>query len=92
MAAAESTKSERLEVRVSPQTKELIVRACNLAGVSVSGFATTVLLREAAELLRSYDQLLQLSEVDTLALLRSLEDPPEPAEPLRRTWREGTGG
>lgn len=92
MATAEPTKSERLEVRVSPRTKELIVRACNVAGVSVSGFATTVLVREATELLRSYTQLLQYGEPDTLALLEALENPPEPADRLRRAWREGNNG
>lgn len=84
MAASsrDSAKTERIEVRVSPESKELISRACELAGLTVSGFVTYVAVREAMNFLQRYE-MLRFSEQDTLAMVTSLDHPPEPSAALR---------
>ena len=88
--ATPGRKSQRLEIRLSPQAKELIETACDVAGVSLSGFAGWVLVREAMSFLHRYETL-TVSERDAAALVEAMEHPPAPTEALRKAWAEEFG-
>lgn len=74
-------RAERLEVRVTPQQKSLLVKAAALRGLSLSGFVTRVCQR-AAERLVEREQILKLTRKDQAALVHALLDPTPPNSAL----------
>lgn len=78
-----SAKSERMELRISPDDKKEIEVAAQLSRVSVSQFIADS-ARERAESVISEHKRIQLTEASFNAVMDALENPPEPAERLRR--------
>ncbi len=80
------TKTERLEARVSPQTKELFARAAELEGLSLTEFLVSAASARARRVVRA-DALLVLSERDQAAFAAALLNPPKPSERLLEAAR-----
>lgn len=81
----------RLEFRLSSEAKAKIERAALVSGQSVSDFAASTLVREAAEVLAAYETT-TLSDRDRdlfLALLDSDEGPNEALQAAFAHYQEG---
>jgi len=81
------SKRDRLEARVTAQQKELVQRAAELSGRSLSDFIVSSLQTAAEEAMRTH-QVLQLTARSTEAFLAALLNPPAPNERLRRAAHE----
>jgi uncharacterized protein (DUF1778 family) len=79
-------KSERLEARVTPEQKELIQRAAELTGRSVTEFLVSSAEAEARRTIRE-QALITLSVRDGLAFAGAILDPPAPGARLRAAAR-----
>ena len=76
-------RTSRLEARIAPDALEIVRRAAELEGRSVSDFVVTA-AREAARRTIEDNQLLRLSAGDQRRFVDLLLDPPEPTDALRR--------
>ena len=72
------TKSDRIEVRVSHDIKTLIERAARERGVSLSAFATAILVESAKEVIEESSRI-QLSNRDQEVFLKALDKGPNKA-------------
>jgi uncharacterized protein (DUF1778 family) len=81
--ARNSTRSTRLEARLSPETLAVVKRAAEIEGRSVSDFFVAA-AREAAQRTIAETQVLRLALGDQRALADALGAPPKPAPALRR--------
>ncbi len=77
----ETARKERLEMRIKPTHKKLIVTAASLSGQSVTDFATGVLVERSAKVLEQFERT-ELSLRDRDIFLEVLDDE-EPNEKLR---------
>lgn len=75
------TKRERLEARISPKQKKLLIKAALLQGRSLSDFMITTLEKEARKIVHDYEAL-DFALAEKMAFISSLENPPEPSESL----------
>jgi uncharacterized protein (DUF1778 family) len=76
-------KEERLEARVSPETKALVQEAAMLQGRSLSDFVVQSAV-EAANRAILERELINLSRRDREAFVNALLNPPEPSKRLLR--------
>lgn len=91
--APTTTKNKRLEARVTEQQKELLQRAADLSGRSLTDFIVSSLQSAAEETIRTH-QVIELTARSTEAFVNSLLNPPAPNERLRaaaRRYRELAG-
>jgi uncharacterized protein (DUF1778 family) len=80
-------KSERLEVRVSPEEKETLETAAAISGLSISAYLRSRLLEQAqAEILAQ--QNLVLSRQDWALFSDSLDNPPPANAALQQALTE----
>ncbi|MBI2895463.1 MAG: DUF1778 domain-containing protein [Deltaproteobacteria bacterium] len=82
MARARAVKSERLDVRLSPDHKELIEDAAALAGQPTSAFAVSTLVERARQIVSDRETTV-LSARDKRRFLEILDEQ-KPSERLRR--------
>lgn len=82
-----TTKHARLEARVTQQQKELVRRAADLSGLTLSDFVVSSLQSAAEEAIRTH-QVIELTARSTEAFVTALWDPPAPSERLRAAARE----
>ena len=82
-----STKRARLEARVTAQQKELVQRAADLSGLTLSDFIVSSLQSAAAEAIRTH-QMIELTARSTETFVQALLNPPAPNERLRAAARE----
>jgi uncharacterized protein (DUF1778 family) len=82
-----SLKHERLEARVTAQQKDLVQRAADLAGLTLSDFIVSSLQSAAEESIRRH-QMIELSARSTEVFVQALLNPPTPSERLRAAARE----
>lgn len=75
------TKSERLELRLTPDQKATIEQAAALSGRTVTDFSVTALAREAAEVIR-FERELHLSQKSWDAFNEILDRPAKPVSGL----------
>lgn len=90
---ATTVKSKRLEARVTAQQRELIQRAADMSGRSLTDFIVSSLQSAAEETIRAH-QVIELTTLGTEAFVNSLLNPPAPNERLRAAagrYRELTG-
>ena len=80
------TKSERLELRCTPEQRRIIGQAVELRGGSLTDFIISAAQEKAMQLIREY-QLLQLGRQDSLQLADALLNAPEPNDRLRKAAR-----
>lgn len=81
-----SAKQERLEARVDPEVKELLARAAQLRGRSLTDFVVEAASRAAEETIRAH-AVIALTLRDTQLLDATLADPPAPNARLREAFR-----
>lgn len=79
-------KVERLEARVSPDTKALCQKAAMLQGRSVTDFVISSAV-EAAKRIIHENEFIELSRQDRIAFVETLLDPPVPSVRLREAVR-----
>lgn len=78
-----STRTTRLEARISPEALAVVRRAAELQGRSLSDFVVSA-AQEAAQRTIEDAQVLRLAVEDQQALAASILNPPEPNDALRR--------
>lgn len=76
-------RSTRLEARIAPDVLDVVKRAAELQGRSVSDFVVSA-AREAAHRAIEEAQVIRLSVEDQTAFAAAIIDPPEPSASLRR--------
>ncbi len=83
-------KSDRLDVRLTPEHKDLIERAAAATGQAISAFAVSNLVERAREVLSRHEQTV-LSARDWRRFVEVLEREEEPTPALRRAVRRRRG-
>jgi len=83
---APSQKTARLEVRVTPEQKDLFSRAAALAGRSLSDFVVAHAYDAATRAVQEHEAML-LSARDCEIFVRALLNPPAPGARLRKAAR-----
>ena len=76
-------KRSRLEARISPEDKELLKRAADLQGCSLTEFVVRS-AQEAAKKAVKEHQMMSLTARDTKAFVKALLRPPAPSKKLKR--------
>jgi uncharacterized protein (DUF1778 family) len=76
-------KAERLEARISPDTKALFQRAAQAQGRSLSDFVVHSAMEAAQRTLREKEQI-ELSRRDRIAFVNALLNPPPPNARLKQ--------
>ena len=85
---------ERIDLRTSPEIKELIVRAASTAGVSVSAFLLGTAQERARQILAE-TEMITLSSGDWNAFAKALDNADKPKPKLsavikrHRAWQQG---
>jgi uncharacterized protein (DUF1778 family) len=85
-APASVGKTERIEARVSTPQKEILQRAADLEGRSLTDFVISS-AQEVAKRVISEHEVLRLTARDSEVLLNALLNPPSANENLRRAAR-----
>jgi len=76
-------KRSRLEARISTEEKELLKRAAELQGCSLTEFVVRS-AQEAARKTVKEHQMISLTACDTEAFVKALLKPPAPSKKLKR--------
>jgi len=84
--AARATRKERLEARVSPETKALCQEAATLEGRSLTDFVVSSAVESAKRIIRERE-LMGLSARDRRVFVDSLLNPPPPNRRLQAAAR-----
>ena len=84
---ARSAKKERLEARIPQPVKDLLQRAADLCGLSLSDFVISSAERAAKEAIREHN-VITLTARDSLVFAEALLNPREPNEKLRAAVAE----
>jgi len=79
-------RTARIEARIAPEALEIVKRAAEIQGRSVSDFVVAA-AQEAAHRTIEETQIIRLSLDDQRAFAAALLNPPEPAPALRRAFR-----
>jgi len=85
---------ERIDLRTSPEIKELIVRAASTAGMSVSAFLLGTAQERARQILAE-SEMITLSSRDWNAFVKALDNADKPRPKLsaamkrHRAWQQG---
>jgi uncharacterized protein (DUF1778 family) len=86
-AALASTRDERIEFRVSPETKKLLIRAAELRGGNLTSFVLESAQERATDVIERYERL-RLTDADRDRLLAALDTPPAPIAALKRAFQK----
>ena len=82
-AARRPSNEDRLDFRLSSESKALIEKAAAYSGESLTGFAVSTLVSEARRIVQEHETV-TLSARDRDRFLELLDDPPAPTDALRR--------
>lgn len=82
-----ATRADRIDVRITPETKALLVRAATLRGSNLTTFMLESAQERAVELIERYERL-SLTNRDRDTLLSALDHPPAPAPALRKAFQK----
>lgn len=80
-----TAKTQRFEIRMSPDLKALTERAAAIKQVTPSAFTAEVLRAAATAVVESTD-IIRLSLADQQAFAKAIFNPPEPSSALRRAF------
>jgi uncharacterized protein (DUF1778 family) len=83
MMPAEPSRTSRIEARIAPDALEIVKRAAELQGRSVSDFVVAA-AEEAAQRAIEASHLIRLSVEDQARFADILLNPPEPSHALKR--------
>ena len=78
MSRPTALKSERVEIRATPEQKKLFARAARIRGTSVTDFAVAKLQEAAQEIIQETESF-RLREEDRRTFFNALSNPPEPS-------------
>lgn len=78
-----TARAARLEARISPDQKALLVRAAKLAGRTLSEFVVSSAQAAAAKVIQEHETL-RLSRAEQAVFVNALLEPPAPADRLRQ--------
>lgn len=81
-----TSRSERLEARITPEQKALVRRAADLSGRSLTDFVVDTLMDQAETIIRS-KQVITLTARDSEIFAQAVLNPPQPNEALRAAAR-----
>ncbi len=81
-AGTKSSKSERLEARISKEQKELFQRAADLQGRTLTDFMIAALQEAAIKAIQEHEMMI-LSAQDRKVFVEALLNPPSPSAKLR---------
>jgi uncharacterized protein (DUF1778 family) len=81
-----AAKVERLEARLSPETKALFQEAAAIEGRSLSDFVIRSAMEAARRAIRE-NEWLELSQRDRIAFVQTLLNPPPPNARLRKAMQ-----
>jgi uncharacterized protein (DUF1778 family) len=79
-------KVDRLEARLSPDTKALFQQAATMQGRSLTDFVVNSALEAARRTVRQ-NELIELSRRDRIAFVEALLNPPVPNDRLQKAMR-----
>ena len=82
-----STRTQRLEIRVTPELKALLVRAAELQGSTLTDFVTYHVRQAAYSTIRDFERL-ELDANEREVFITALLNPPEPNEYLKSAYRQ----
>ncbi len=85
--AARSSRSHRLEARISPDLKRLFQRAAHLQGVTLSDFLINSVRTAALQTLREHE-VIRLSERDSILFAKALLSAPPPNRRLKTAFQK----
>jgi uncharacterized protein (DUF1778 family) len=88
------TRSERFDARLSPDDKQLLDRAAELTGRSLSEFVLTSAREAAQRTIERYEVMVLRDPRDQAAFIEAMLNPPAPSRRLRRAfqrYRRATG-
>jgi uncharacterized protein (DUF1778 family) len=83
--AAKPKRSLRVEARITPENLDVIKRAAEIQGRSVSDFVNTA-AQEIANRVIEETQIIRLSVADQRLIAEAILNPPEPSPGLRRAF------
>lgn len=69
------SKNNRIDLRVTPEQKQLLEQAASIKGISLSAYTLSYLLEIAQKDINNYEKLV-LSNQDRDLLLSAIENPP----------------
>lgn len=78
-----TTKSERIQARITSEAHEVIARAAEITGVTVGSFTSHAAYEKASQVIKEHT-LLVLGAEDSRTLATALIDPPEASDALKR--------
>ena len=87
MALANTTRSERINLRLSEAAKRRIEQAASVEGKTVSGFIVSSALESAGEIVRRHETM-ALGREDAMRFFDALANPPAPNDKLRAALME----
>lgn len=76
-----TSRSDRIELRTTPQEKALLTRAAALEHLDLTSFVLRAAVPTAQEIVARMEHVI-LSERDSLRVLQLLENPPRPSAKL----------
>lgn len=83
---AKKKKQSRIDLRISPEQKELLERAASLKGLSVSSYLLSNSIETATRDIESHEKLV-MSDNDRDLFLSLMENPPEPNQALKSAMK-----
>jgi len=86
-AGKKSTRSSRLEARITADQKALIEKAARYSGQSVTDFVVGA-LSSAAQAVIQEQELIRLNRAESEAFVAALLKPPAPNAALKKAWRK----
>ena len=86
MSRASAQRSDRIELRATPEEKDLLARAAAYERLDLTAFVMRAALPAAQSIVEQAERI-SLSERDTKRVLDLLEEPPEPTEKLIQAAR-----
>ncbi len=84
--AVPGSKLQRLEARITPHQKQLLQRAADLSGRTLTDFVIASAQEAALKAIEQHS-VIALGASDQQAFMEALVDPPAPSPRLRAAWR-----
>lgn len=78
---------ERFDIRLPANAKQMLVRAADISGNTLTGLVLNAALDKAREILQSHQHFM-LSTEEWHQFTGALENPPEPNDALKAAWRD----
>ncbi len=82
-----SVKKARLEARITPTQKELVVKAASIQGLSLTDFIVSTVTKQASIIVEQ-NTLMELSKKDSELFVSQILTPSQPSEKLKQAAQE----